>query len=219
MMGIVYIAIELALLLVAALLVLKLDVFTRHRRTALSVFLIAITFCFFLIQAPGVNGYDPGNNIGEFNTRNTLSLSYTVEPAPWFTPSVRIQCSYRMTVVEVTTVTISFYEEGALIGSTSVEIDSSSYEVKTEYGYGSINIAPGDYTVQASVDTGRGVDVELTQVQAEGRDEFQIAYDTFRQYALLGAIFLPLIFYCNRDRRIEILDGPSTPPASTVDWG
>ncbi|NHJ14485.1 MAG: hypothetical protein EAX95_12470 [Candidatus Thorarchaeota archaeon] len=211
MMGFVFIGIELAVLSLAVILVFKSNTFLKHRRLGLGFFLVAITLLFLFIQAPGENGIDPGSNIAEFNS-SVSSYPYTVEPEPWFAPRVRIQCSYRMTIVETTRVTVGFYKGSTLIDSTVVTIESTSWSVKTEYGYESINIAPDDYTIRVSTNTGRRVDVKLTQDQAEGRDEFQIAYDTFKLYALYGAVGFALILYLVRNKRIGFLD-PHRMPA------
>jgi len=175
--------------------------------------MIAIKLSFFLfIQAPGVNGINPGSNIYEFNTGDTSVTFYDVYPAPWFEPEVRIQCSYRMTVVETTLVSVQFYNGMVLEASAVVAIESTSWEIKTEYGYATVNVDPEDYNIRVSTSNGRRVDVKLTQDQADGRDEFQVAYDVFRQYAFYGAIVFVGVLYFLRDTRIGILDPHKAPP-------
>jgi outer membrane protein assembly factor BamB len=130
-----------------------------------------IFLCFALLFAmTDVYGpIDPGLN-EETSTSSVMSID--VIDSPYFTSIVRITVWYEMRYYETCYVTLIFTKAGAT-RTVNLVIESTSYEVKNEYDYGSADLTPGHWQVSISASLLRTINTKLQQTHLDGRNEDQ----------------------------------------------
>ncbi|TFH06235.1 MAG: hypothetical protein E4H14_11230 [Candidatus Thorarchaeota archaeon] len=152
---------------------------------ALVLFLIVILMASSDVYGP----IDPGSNIMEFDTN--YGGHFEVKDSPYLLTRVNVYVGYRMTVVETTSVTVTF--TGPVTQSISLSITSTSYEIKTESDTGSITLPVGNYSVR--ITSSRTLNTKLTQVHVDARNVDQVQWLLYRSVLVVASAGILYIAY------------------------
>jgi hypothetical protein len=156
---------------------------------------VAVGFIF--INIPGPIYYGENRYENEFN--ESANFEFTVLDSSWYANEVEIICSYEQSYGELVYCYFSFYQNESEINSITLTIIAKQGPRRVFSDSEVIELEPGYYNVEFSYECTelelRWIDVHMTQIRVDGRNDEQKIWDSFKIIILITIIVISVIVY------------------------